>query len=377
MDTRDEARQEAERLIEALEAGPRSRMLMQLKNLESYASEPLARVLIERAVVCRRAHHQGSFEYADAAAAVARRLEGRRYAAVRARAQAELANAWRNLNRFEQAAKALAAAERELKAPEAEDEYAHVMLIKAGLVRDLGHYDEAANYAREAEIEFGYLDDFRNETTALILQGQIYTLAKRFESAQKVLNEAVARMRPDPWDPRLLVAAYGNTVFNAVEWGAAQESPADRIRYLTIALVMLADARPVIDEHGSVRDQINARWASARVLGYLGQYDAAAAKYREIVGELESLDEPITSAFAILELCGVLSRSGELAEARDLACEAAQRFASAGLPEHLKKALLCISRAETLLEVERLVLETLKKCGAPKTGAPWVGYSAC
>lgn len=289
---------------------------------------------------------------AELAVELTRKIEEPQGVALKARALAELGNAYRLSERLEEAREVFAEAEALLEEPLPPRRLAQIYFLLGAFYRDLRDYAPASAAEQAAASLFRQAGDMREETRALVLLGQIEASIRHFEQAHQHLLVAIQRLNEDPWDPDLLVTACGNVTYLYTEW-AEEAPPRRRKALLDAALKSLEETRTLMEEHGHERRQLEYAWLLGRLLQESG-------RLLEAVEELEGLAEryftagyPRTAAMVALDLAECLLGLKRLDSARKLASHCLRIFKDAPLPSEVNRGLRIIALADTIEAAER------------------------
>jgi tetratricopeptide (TPR) repeat protein len=231
-----------------------------------------------------------------------------------AEAEAELGNAFRVSDQFQEADLALTRARR-LFEQGTRSEILEIRLLEleASLLADFREFVPATAKLRKVLKFYTDGEDFHRVGRTLIKLGVYTGYAGNYEVAISWLKESLKLIDPDS-DPTLAFAAAQGLIFFLVESGRIKEAKKLRIlysRYLS---------------SGGRIGQIKVRVVEGRIDAGLGNYQRAEATFREVIESFEELGLPLLAATEGLHLGAVLLRQGKAEEAVDAVCMAAEIF---------------------------------------------------
>ncbi len=288
-----------------------------------------------------------SHEEADRVAT--RELEAARRGSDRDRLVVALAckgNTLRLRNRFDDAARLLAQAERESRAGAGCSPRASAIVagLRGSLADALGQFERARVLYEKAVMDARAADDSRLIARSRVgLASALLDLGQE-EEALRLLREAAPVLR-EVDDQRWEATALHNIVVCLQELERFPE-----------AYEALGRLQGLCSGLGESLRFVKLAWLEASVLEADGRLDEAAERLAWV--RRRSLEErnPYWAAFAALDLAGIRLQQGRTAEIRDLAHEMIAVFRSFGIQRETLAALLLLSRAAELEQVTAQLL---------------------
>jgi tetratricopeptide (TPR) repeat protein len=230
-----------------------------------------------------------------------------------ARAAIELANAFRVMDRFEEARAGLDSARRHYREG-SQDRLlgARLLEVEANIHGDLGELDEALASLDRALRVYRRHGDPHLAGRSLIKKGLFTSSAGRQQEAIELLTEGLAMIDPAQDGP-LVLAAVHNTACCLVEGSRYREARSLLWRHLSL-----------YEQHAGRQDRLKLRWLQAEIYAGLGDYGRAERAFEEVRLGLREAGKSHSEAMATVELAGLRLRQGREDAARGLAVEAAE-----------------------------------------------------
>jgi len=258
---------------------------------------------------------QDMLNLAECAQEVADRLEPPAYGAaflldLRARAWAELGNAYRVNERFARAEAAVEEA-RSLLEHGTGDRTIEARLdeIEASLRKDRRQLPEAHRLLDKVHRAWLALGDYHLAGRALVLKGVVFGVGSEPLQAARILHRAIELLDPSR-DPHLFAAAHHDLLASLVEAGRFAE--AGRILFKSDLRRLFAD---------DPLSLLRLRWLDAKILAARGRSEDAERVFREVRASFIDSGLEYLAGVAGMDLAAVLLRQGKKAEARDLSWE--------------------------------------------------------
>jgi tetratricopeptide (TPR) repeat protein len=230
-----------------------------------------------------------------------------------ARAAIELANAYRVMDRFEEARAGLEAARRHYREG-SQDRLlgARLLEVEANIHGDRGEFGEAlASLDRALRVYRRHGDPHLAGRT--LIKKALYTAGTgRQQEAIELLTEGLGMIDPAQDGP-LVLAAVHNTACCLVEGSRYREARSLLWRHLSL-----------YEQHAGRQDRLKLRWLQAQIYTGLGDLGRAERAFEEVRLGLREAGKLHSEAMATVELAGLRLRQGREDAAREMAVEAAE-----------------------------------------------------
>lgn len=286
-----------------------------------------------------------------------------------ARAAIELANAYRVMDRFEEARTGLEVARRHYREG-SQDRLlgARLLEVEANVHGDRGEFGEALACLDRALRIYRRHGDPHLAGRSLIKKGLYNSHAGRQQEAIELLTEGLAMIDPGQDGP-LVLAAVHNTALCLVEESRYREARSLLWRHLGL-----------YEQHAGRQDRLKLRWLQAQIYAGLGDNGRAERAYEEVRLGLHEAGKLHSEAVATVELAGLRLRQGSEDAARGLAVEAAELVLGLDISREVSAAL-AVQKArleKTAVVTPELVGQILKllRDTAPEEGAGQLVRSA-
>jgi tetratricopeptide (TPR) repeat protein len=273
--------------------------------------------LLDRSWAMRREDPKQMVRLAELAAEAAAGLGEEGFSAgqvedFQARAAIELANAYRVMDRFEEAWAGLEAARRHYREG-SQDRLlgARLLEVEANIHGDRGEFDEALASLDRALRVYRRHGDPHLAGRSLIKKGLFTSRAGRQQEAIELLTEGLGMIDPGQDGP-LVLAAVHNTACCLVEGSRYREARSLLWRHLSL-----------YEQHAGRQDRLKLRWLQAQIYAGLGDLARAERAFEEVRLGLREAGKSHSEAMATVELAGLRLRQGREDAARGLAVEAA------------------------------------------------------
>jgi tetratricopeptide (TPR) repeat protein len=230
-----------------------------------------------------------------------------------ARAAIELANAYRVMERMEEAQSGLEAARRHYREG-SQDRLlgARLLEVEANVHGDRGELAAALASLDRALRVYRRHGDPHLVGRSLIKKGLYTSRAGRQQEAIVLLSEGLEMIDPGQDGP-LVLAAVHNTACCLVEGGRCREARSLVWRHLSL-----------YEQHAGRQDRVKLRWLQAQIYAGLGDFGRAERAFEEVRLGLREAGKSHSEAMATVELAGMRLRQGREDVARGLAVEAAE-----------------------------------------------------
>lgn len=310
----------------------------------------LCESLIARSQACRYDAPERMVLLAERAVSVAEELDPLEYgpeltADLRARALAELANAYRVADDYESAERAMrSAVERASRGTRDPLLLARVMDLTASLRGGQRRMSEALGLLDTVFEIYESHGDRHNAGRSLISKGVFVGCSSDAEQAVTLLSAGLAMIQPAA-DPKLVLSAVHNLVGFLAD-----------CRRFRQAQRLLRLSRRVYFAEGDHVNLIKLRWLEGRIESGLGRLDLAEEAFTHVRRELETAGLEYHAALASLDLAAVWLRQGKTFETRCLVEELVATFRTRRIAREALAALLLLkesfeTEAETQLEL--------------------------
>ncbi|MFL6201965.1 MAG: hypothetical protein ACJ76J_22555 [Thermoanaerobaculia bacterium] len=179
---------------------------------------------------------------------------------------------------------------------------------------------------------------------ALLSMGMCIGYSGNPEKALRLLQRGL-KMVDESFDPEIVFFAVHNQLWFTVECGRFEEAQ---------KLVFLNRGR----YQGAARlNRIKLRWLEGRIDAGLGKHERAVNVFREVRDDFEEAEQTFPGALAALDMALSLLRQGKVAEAREVAIEAAQTFRTLEIEREMLLAVLFLHQTFSLGLAKVSVLE--------------------
>lgn len=269
----------------------------------------------------------------------------RETADLRARALAELANAWRACDDLAQAEAAMAAAlELQAEGTGAESLLARLADLSASLFSDQRRFAEAFQMLDTAHALYQRLGASHDAGRVLVMKGLFTGYTGNAEEGLQILAQGLAAIDRDR-DPRLAFHALHNILLFRVELGEFEESRRQ-----------LQRMRPLYARHAGPNEWVKLRSIEGKIAAGLGDLPRAETLFREVRRDLDAAGLGYQAAIISLDLASVCLRLHKKTEVRQLVAEMVSTFRSLGVEREAMAALLMLTEA---VERDQATLELL------------------
>ncbi len=311
----------------------------------------LCETLLSRSQACRYQDPEQMVLLAQRAVAVAEGLDhmeyGRELAAdLRARAFAELANAYRVADDLEAAERMLRrAAEWSARGSQDPLLLARIMRIAAGQRGAQRRFPEALALLDAAYTIYERHGDRFNAGGALISKGLYTGYGNDPEKAIQCLIAGLTMINPAS-DPKVVLSAVHNLVNFLTDCGRFHD-----------ARRILRRSQKAYFAAGDRLNLIKLRWVEGKIAFGLGEHDIAEAGFRDAQDRFEQAGLAYHAALVALDLTAVLLEKRETAAARKLVEQTITIFRSRRIAREVLAALLLLQRS---LDTDRSALGVLQ-----------------
>lgn len=346
------ARQELARKVSTLLRGA------PLPESPGFWTVDLLEALLEKSRELRYDDPEGMLRLARLAQQAADRLDPAAHGVpetfeLRARAWAELANAWRVQGNLPQAGEAMARAlELGQEGTGSPVFRARLAELRASLLCDQRRFPEAFRLLDEAHALYLGMNDAHHAGRVLIIKG-LYT-GYRGDPGQSLpfLAEGLAGIDRER-DPRLVFHALHNTLLFRVELGQLEE-----------AQRQIQRMRPLY-ARASSNERTRLRIIEGKIAAGLGDLAQAEQLFVETRRSVDAAGLGYLAALVSLELAAVWLRQGRRDEARGLVAELVTVFRSIGVEREAMAALALLGEAaskdQSTLELLALISGALRQ----------------
>ncbi|HYL05346.1 MAG TPA: hypothetical protein VE075_04870 [Thermoanaerobaculia bacterium] len=276
--------------------------------------------LLERSWAMRREDPKQMVKLAELAATAAAGLGEEGFSAgqvqdFQARAAIELANAYRVVDRLEEAQSSLGAA-RGYFGEGSQDRLlgARLLEVEANVHADRGELSAALTALDAALRTYRRYGDPHLAGRSLIKKGLYTSRCGRRKEAIELLTEGLGMIDPGQDGP-LVLAAVHNTACCLMEDGRCREARSLLWRHLGL-----------YEQHAGRQDRLKLRWLQAQIYAGLDDLGRAERAFEEVRIGLREAGRLYGEALATVELAAVRLRQGREDVARGLALEGAQLF---------------------------------------------------
>lgn len=284
--------------------------------------EPLAKMLglLARSWALRHEDPKLMVQFALLAVQCSEQLDARRYGVervydFRCRAQADLGNAYRVIDKLEQAREFLGNARRFFELG-TRDEWIEVRLLEleASIEADRRQFGLACNKLEKAYRYYMTLGNKHRAGRILLKKGLYQGYAGNLTEALHLLTQSLGLFDNDR-DPNLTYIAMHNRITFLVALEEFRE--AEKQLFLL---------RPMQNYAGGRINQLRFRWEEGRIDAGLGRSERAEKTFREISASFLEVNRAYDSALASLDLAAVLLAQRKAREAEEVVNAASRTF---------------------------------------------------
>ncbi len=319
----------------------------------------LCETLMERSRALRHDDLQSMLRFAGLARQAAERIDPaergpRQTADLRARAWAELANAWRACDDLAEAETAMVRAlELQAAGTGSEPLLARLADLCASLYCDQRRFAEAFQMLDTARSLYERLGASHDAGRVLIMKGLYTGYAGNTEEGLQCLAQGLAAIDRDR-DPRLAFHALHNILLFRVELGEFAE-----------AQRQLQRMGRLYDRHAGPNEWVKLRSIEGKIAAGLGDLRRAETLFAEVRRDLDVAGLGYQAAIISLDLAAVCLQLGKRAEVHRLVGGIVATFRSLGVEREAMAALVMLTEAveqdQTTLELLALVSGVLQR----------------
>ncbi len=251
-----------------------------------------------------------------------------------ARAWAYLGNARRITFDLAGAEEALTRAERLAEGGSADPlEEARILDLRASLLSDQGHFEQAAELLDVVIDIYGELNEPHRKGRAMIGKGVFLGYSGWHEEAIRQIRKGLALA---DWErePRLVLMARHNLAWFLTDCGRAEE-----------ALRQLERFRHTYREFPDAWTGLRLAWLDGRIAGRLGRLDEAGSALREVRSRFLAEGLGYDASLVTLDLARLYLEEGRAAEVRALAAEMLDTFLTHDIHRQALAALAVFQQA--------------------------------
>jgi hypothetical protein len=348
-------REQAAPVIADLVQGRRKFKDLSEEEHDSLRGIPKVDLLLEEAKALRHEEPGKMIEAADLAKRAAMRLDPRVYgpqivADTRARALAELANAYRTANQPAIGEVVMTKALHYLERGSGDLHLAaRISELAASLACDQRHFPEAHELIDRAFLIYHQIGDGHMAGRALITKSHYLSCEGNAAEALIFVTEGFTLLDLKR-DPGLGAAALQNTIHYAVDAGHLKKAQ----HHLWNA----QNHRLLPDEE---INRIKLRATSGEIFAGLGQLDRAEMAFRTAKADFEDLGLFYVAGITGIDLAAVWMRQGRVKEVKDLAEKLADDFLNLNIKREALAAVLVLREA---CRKDRVTIEGIAKIAA-------------
>jgi tetratricopeptide (TPR) repeat protein len=271
-------------------------------------------------------------------------------AQIRATALRDRANALRYLGRLDEAFDAIETAEARLNEfPGATHDRAVVWFVKAMILGQMDHFDEAEQLITAASVIFADVNDSVRFLQAGLVYGNLMARQEHYAKAQSIyrdLLEVAASSREVETEARL----YNNLGYCAAN-----------LDDFAAANIHFSQSIAKFTDLGFPAEVARTERGAGIVLIGKGQFDLGAERLQEARSAFTSLHMPEEAGLSALRLIEAMVERGNTDEASELAAAVVNEFTMAGLDARLVDAVV---RLRASLDADGATAETVRTAHA-------------
>jgi tetratricopeptide (TPR) repeat protein len=294
--------------------------------------------LLEKSYNLRSEDPQRMVSLAKAACALADSMTQRRYgrrvvADLRARAWAELANAYRLIDDFDEAERAFAKVSQFFsEGTRSKPILARVLELMASYLMDRRCFSEATEHLEESQKLYASCADGSGLERCLLKLALVLTLANEPEQAALTYWRLLRQMALD--SPHLLIAVHG-TALNLVECGEPKAAKALLRRYRYVRLCRRAGKINVYRRF----------WLEGKIATALHEYSTAETKLNTARLAFLYVGQSYLSSLVTLDLAWIYARQGQRRQVVWLVDDMLRTFRALGIARESIASLLLLKKS--------------------------------
>lgn len=334
--------------------------------VESLWSWPLCDELLRRSFEARYRDPGRMLELAQMALSVSERASFEFYGSaflndLQARVYAELANALRVNERFDEAERALARAGRLLFGGTGDVLLvARVTDVEASLRSSQRRLDESLDLLDQTHRLYLEAGDRHLAGRALVSRAINLHYRGDARTAAGLLREALALLDPGR-DAQLVSSARLSILYALADSGEAREAS---------RLLLEGGLRQAFAEEPL--NLLKLRWIEGKILAGLGKLGRAERVFAEVRGEMTRRGQHYDAALVGLDLAAVWLRRGKAAEVRELAGEMLEIFRFLEIHSQAELALAILDRACRMAVVSPGLVDRVRAFLVRLQNEPWL-----
>lgn len=311
--------------------------------------------LLDRCLSLRYSDPEGMVMTASLAVAFAERMDASQItlpelADLKARAWAELGNAYRVSDDLPTAETALARA-LDLSGHGTGDPLllARLMDLTASLYTDQRRFEEAHRLLDSVYSIYSQMGDRQSAARALVSKGISVGYAFQSEEAVQLLGQSL-RHAEASWDPKLIVSAVHALLWCLLDAGRVSEVE-----------TLLGQVRHLFEVHGERLDALRVLWLEGRVAAGQGREEEAERAFLHIREGFWQAELPYDAAMASLDLAAVWLNQGRTVEIHALIDEMVGIFRARNIRREALGSLLMLREAIQKDQATAALLQTVMR----------------
>jgi tetratricopeptide (TPR) repeat protein len=288
---------------------------------------------------------------ANLAAAIAETIPASSYpplviAQIRSTALRDRANTLRHLGRLDEAYDAIETAESRLSDfPAAVHDRAIIWLVKAMILAQLDHFDEAEQMINAASVIFADVNDSARFLQAGVVHGNLLGRQKRYAEAENIFRDLL-NVAVSSGDVETQARLHNNLGYCYVS-----------LDDYTKANIHFSQSIAKFTDLGSASEVARTERGAGVVLIGKGQFETGCGRLRQARSAFTKLEMPEESGLCALRLIEAMVERGETDEARDLAATVINEFTAAVLDT---RAIDAVVRLRKSLDAEGATAEAVR-----------------
>ncbi|HEV7485876.1 MAG TPA: tetratricopeptide repeat protein [Thermoanaerobaculia bacterium] len=288
---------------------------------------------------------------ADLAAAIVETIPTSSYpplviAQIRSTALRDRANALRYLGRLDEAYDAIETAESRLNQfPAAVHDRAIIWMVKAMILAQMDHFEEAEQAISNASVIFADVNDSTRFLQAGVVYGNLLGRQERYTEAENIFRDLLP-VAVSSHDAETEARLHNNLGFCYVNLGD-----------YTKATIHFSQSIAKFTDLGLVTEVARTERGAGTVLIGKGQFDLGCSRLREARAAFTKLQMPQEAGLCALRLIEAMVERGETDEARDLAATVINEFTAAMLD---MRAIDAVVRLRQSLDADGATAEAVR-----------------
>jgi len=267
-------------------------------------------------------------------------------AQIRSTALRDRANALRYLGKLDEAYDAIETAESRLNEfPAAVHDRAIIWFVKAMILAQMDHFDEAERMINAASLIFADVNDSARFLQAGVIHGNLFGRQKRYTEAENLFGDLL-KIAVSSGDVETEARLHNNLGYCYVNLGD-----------YTKANIHFSQSIAKFTDLGFAAELARTGRGAGAVLIGKGQFELGCERLRQVRTAFEKLQMPEEAGLCALRIIEAMVERGKTDEARDLATTVVSEFTAAALDT---RAIDAVIRLRTSLDADGATAEAVR-----------------